>query len=123
MSNFLKLTTATGGNNIGVVTGSDFRNGSLPNAYLGRGEEGSFLKIFTKYSKDKLLIYGEKVEDFVFGKEDVLSATVIQQKAYFKMGSNKQKMGPKYEVKFKNGKTALIAVPANEAYRIEQIIF
>ncbi len=123
MANLLKLTKRLNCNNIGVVTGSDFRNGNLPNAYLGRAEEGKTLGIFTKYSKEKLLIYGEKVEDFVFGKDDVQSAKVMQQEAYFKMGANNQKMGPKYEVKFKNGKTAIIAVPANDAYKVEQIIF
>lgn len=123
MSNFLKLTKRLNSNNFAVVTGSDFRNGSLPYAYLGRGEEGKTLGIFTKYSKDKLLIYGEHLEDFVFGKEDILYATVLQQECNFKMGGNQQKIGPKYEVKFKNGKTALIAIPATAAYIIEQIIF
>ena len=123
MAGFLQLTKRLNSNNIGIVTGSDFRNGSLPYAYLGRAEDGKTLGIFQKYSNEKLLIYGEKIEDFVFGKSDIASVNVIQQQAYFKMANNQQKMGPKYEIKFKNGKAAIIAVPANDAYKVEQIIF
>lgn len=123
MAGFWKLTKRLNSNNIGVVTGADFRNGSLPNAYLGRKEEGKFLGIFQKYSSTELLIYGEKVEDYVFGKEDIESATVIQQESYFKMGSNQQKMGPKYQIVFKDGKSAIIAVPANAAYMVERVVF
>jgi len=79
MAGFWKLTKRLNSNNIGVVTGSDFRNGSLPNAYLGRKEEGKFLGIFQKYSSTQLLIYGEKIEDYVFGKEDTLVTIQIDQ--------------------------------------------
>lgn len=123
MAGFWKLTKRLNSNNIGVVTGSDFRNGSLPNAYLGRKEEGKFLGIFQKYSSTQLLIYGEKIEDYVFGKEDIESATVLQQECYFKMGGNQQKIGPKYQVVFKDGKSAIIAVPSNDAFKVERIIF
>ncbi len=115
MAGFFKMMKRMNTNMIGIVTGSDFRNGSLPSAYLGRGEKAD--------KKTKLLIYGEKIEDFVFGKEDVASCTVLQQEAHFKMGANEQKLGPKYEIKFKNGKTAIVCVPANAAYLVEQIVF
>lgn len=114
MAGFFTMFKRLNSNNFGVVTGSDFRNGSLPYAYLGRGE---------KENKDKLMIYGEKLDDFVFGREDVESAKVLQQETYFKMGSNQQKKGSKYEIKFKNGKVAIIAIPANDAYRLESVIF
>lgn len=114
MAGFLTMLKRLNLNNIGVVTGSDFRNGSLPNAYLGRGE---------KENKGKLMIYGEKLDDFVFSKDDIESAKVLQNETYFKMGSNKQKLGPKYEVKFKSGKVAIIAIPANDAHLVESVIF
>lgn len=114
MAGFFKMFKRLNFNQMGIVTGSDFRNGSLPYAYLGKADDGS---------KGKLMIYGEKIEDYVFGKEDIQSAQVIQAEAFFKMSNNKQKLGPKYEIKFKNGKTAVISVPANEAYKIEQVIY
>ncbi|MCH5148521.1 MAG: hypothetical protein J1G05_04060 [Clostridiales bacterium] len=114
MAGFFKMMKRLNLNQMGIVTGSDFSNGKLPNAYLGKADDGS---------KDKLMIYGEKIEDFIFGKEDVGSAKIIQQEALFKMGNNKQKLGPKYEVKFKSGKTAIICIPANDAYKLEQIIY
>ena len=100
-------------NMIGSVTGSDFRNGNLPMAYLGMGE---------KENKDKLMIYGEKLDDFIFGKEDVASCELVQQQCYFKMNGNQQKLGPKYQVKFKNGKEAIICIPANAANRFENVV-
>ena len=115
MAGFFKMMLRMNTNQIGIVTGSDFRNGNLPYAYLGHGEGAD--------KNTKLLIYGEKIDDFAFGKEDVASCTVLQQEAYFKMGGNQQKMGPKYEIKFKNGKTAIVCVPANGAYMVEQIVY
>lgn len=114
MAGFFTMFKRLNSNQMGIVTGSDFRNGSLPHAYLGRGE---------KENKGKLMIYGEKIEDFVFSKEDISTVNVLQQAAYFKMGSNQQKIGPKYEIKFKNGKIAIIAIPANDAYKLESVIY
>ena len=114
MASFFKMLKRLNFNQYGIVTGSDFRNGSLPYAYLGKADNGE---------KGKLMIYGEKIEDFIFDKSDVASAKILQQEAYFKMGSNQQKCGPKYEAKFNNGKTAIIAIPANGAYLVEQVIF
>lgn len=114
MAGFFKMMLRMNSNMMGIVTGSDFRNGNLPSAYIGHGEKAD--------KKTKLLIYGEKIDDFVFGKEDVASCTVMQQECHFKMGGNQQKIGPKYEIKFKNGKTAIVCVPANAAYLIEQIV-
>ncbi len=113
MAGFFKMMLRMNTNMIGIVTGSDFRNGNLPMAYLGKGE---------KENKGKLMIYGEKLADYVFGREDVASCTVVQQEAYFKMGNNQQKVGPKYQVKFKDGKVATICIPANDAYRLENVI-
>ncbi len=114
MAGFFKMFKRLNFNQWGIVTGSGFRNGSLPYAYIGKADDGS---------KGKLMIYGEKIEDFIFDKNDIHSAKVSQEDALFKMGANKQYRGPKYEVMFKNGKTAIIAIPANMAYKIESVIF
>lgn len=114
MAGFFKMFKRLNSNYWGVVTGSDFQNGKLPNAYLGKADDGS---------KNKLMIYGEKLDDYIFGKEDILSVNVIQQEAYFKMGSNQQKIGPKYQIKFKDGKSAVIAIPANDAHKLESYIY
>ena len=113
MAGFFKLMLRMNSNMLGVVTGSDFRNGNLPMAYLGKGE---------KENKGKFMIYGEKLDDFVFGKEDVASCEILQQEANFKMTNNQTKVGPKYQVKFKNGKTAIICIPAHDAYIFENVI-
>ena len=113
MAGFFKMMLRMNSNMIGVVTGTDFRNGNLPMAYLGEGE---------KENKGKLMIYGEKLDDYVFGKEDVASCTVLQQETPFKMANNQQKIGPKYQVKFKDGKVAMICIPANQAFRLENVI-
>lgn len=114
MAGFLVMLKRLNLNNIGVVTGSDFKNGNLPNAYLGRGEKGN---------EGKLMIYGEKLDDFVFSKEDIASAKIIQDQSYFKMGGNQQKIGPKYEIKFNSGKVAIISIPANDAHILESVIY
>lgn len=113
MAGFLAMLRRLNTNQLGSVTGSDFQNGKLPSAYLGRGE---------KENKGKLMIYGEKLEDYVFGKEDVASCSVVQSDAWFKMRSNQQKRGPKYKVSFKDGKVAFICIPANDAYILENVI-
>ena len=41
MAGFFKLMLRMNSNMLGVVTGSDFRNGNLPSAYLGKGEKGN----------------------------------------------------------------------------------
>lgn len=113
MAGFFKMMIRMNTNMLGSVTGADFRNGNLPMAYLGRGE---------KENKGKLMIYGEKLDDFVFGKEDVASCELVQQECHFKMNGNQPKRGPKYQVKFKNGKTATICIPANDAFRFENVV-
>ena len=123
MGNFMKMTKRLNSNVIGVVTGSDFKNGNLPIAYLGRAEDGKFLGLIQKYKTDKLMIYGEKIEDVIFGKEDIISVSVLSPDTFFKSVSNKQGRGPKYEVKFKDGKTAILSVHANYQMFIEQALY
>ena len=114
MAGFFKMFKRLNSNVLGVVTGADFKNGSYPFAYLGKGE---------KSDKDKLMIYGEKIEDFVFSKEEVASAKVLQQEVTFKGVGNTMYKGPKYEIRFKNGKVAIISIPAAEAYKLENLIY
>lgn len=114
MAGFMTMFKRLNSNVYGMVTGNDFKNGSLPFAYLGKGE---------KEHKGKLMIYGEKIDDFVFSNEDVASAKILQEEVLFKWLNNKQAKGPKYEVKFKNGKTAIISVPSNSAFLLENIIY
>lgn len=121
MAGFMKMTKRLNSNVIGTVTGSDFRNGTLPYAYLGRAEDGKFLGIFQKYASDKLMIYGEKLDDFIFSRDDIAEGKVIGTNVSFKCLSNMY-IGSKYEISFKNGKKAVICVPAAQACLIDNII-
>lgn len=40
MASFFKMLKRLNFNQYGIVTGSDFRNGSLPYAYLGKADNG-----------------------------------------------------------------------------------
>ena len=113
MAGFFKMFKRLNFNLLGVVTCSDFRNGKLPHAYLGKGE---------KENKGKLMIYGEKLDDYVFDKSDIVSANIIAQEIVFPF-NGKRIVGPKYEVKFKDGKIAIFCVGSARAYKIDSIIF
>ena len=121
MAGFMKMTKRLNSNLLGSVAGGDFKNGSLPSAYLGRAEDGKFLGIFQKYANDKLLIYGEHIDDFIFSHSDVAEAKTVGTNVAFRLMSH-QYIGTKYEITFKNGKKAVICVPANQAYLVDNVI-
>ena len=123
MGNFMKMTKRLNSNVIGVVSGSDFKNGTLPIAYLGRAEDGKFLGFIQKYSTTKLMIYGEHMEDFIFERADIFSVNIIAPDTVFKTVSNKSVRGAKYEVKFKNGKTAILAVHAAMQTLVDAVLY
>ncbi len=118
---FMTLTKRMNSNWIGVVSGNDFKDPSMPFCYIGRAEAGKFLGFIQKYAFDKLMIYGEKIEDFVFSREDVAESKVIGTNVPFTM-SGHQKIGTKYEVSFKNGKKAVITVVANSAQIVDNVL-
>lgn len=121
MASFMKLTKRLNSNWIGIVNGADFKHPSMPFSYIGRAENGKFLGIIQKYAFDKLMIYGEKIDDFVFSREDVLESKVIGTNVTFTM-SGHQKIGTKYEVTFKNGKKAIITVVGNSAQIVDNVL-
>lgn len=121
MATFMKLTKRMNSNWIGIVNGSDFKHASMPYSYIGRAENGKFLGIIQKYAFDKLMIYGEKIDDYVFSREDVAETKVIGTNVLFTM-AGKQKMGTKYEVLFKNGKKAILTVVANSAQIVDNVL-
>jgi hypothetical protein len=118
---FMTLTKRMNSNWIGIVSGGDFKHPSMPFCYLGRAEDGKFLGFIQKYAFDKLMIYGEKIEDYIFSREDVSESKVIGTNVPFTM-SGKQKIGTKYEVSFKNGKKAVITVVANSAQIVDNVL-
>lgn len=123
MGNFMKMTKRLNSNVIGIVSGSDFKNGNLPIAYLGRAEDGKFLGFIQKYSNSKLMIYGENLEDFIFGKDDIYSVNVVASNIAFRTVSNKPARGTKYEVKFKNGKTAILSVHDTAQIFVDAVLY
>ena len=106
---FWRLNT----NVMGMVTGSDFKNGKLPSAYLGKGK---------KENKGKLMIYGEKLEDYFFDKSTIDSIVTRGSGVTFKL-LGKTYIGTQYEVKFKDGKTAIISIPQNDTPRFERYVY
>lgn len=121
MAGFMKLTKRLNSNVIGVVAGSDFKHPSVPYCYIGRAEAGKFLGIFQKYSFDKLMIYGNKIDDYVFSRDDVAETKVIGTNVLFTL-SGKQYIGTKYDVAFKNGKKAVITIAANDAKIADNVL-
>ena len=121
MASFMKLTKRLNSNLIGTVAGSDFKHSSMPFCYLGRAEDGKFLGLFQKYAFDKLMIYGEKIDDYVFSRNEVAETKVIGTNVFFKLGSQ-QKMGTKYDVLFKDGRKAVITVVANCAQVVDNVL-
>jgi len=114
MAGFFKMFLRLNSNVMGFVTGSDFRNGKLPFAYIGKGE---------KANKGKLMIYGEKLDDYVFDKSDIASVNVTAQDCFFKGLGNKTYQGTKYEVKFNDGKSAIIQIPAANTWKFENVVY
>ena len=103
------------------MNGGDFKHPSMPFCYLGRAEDGKFLGILQKYAFDKLMIYGEKIEDFIFSRDEVAESKVIGTNVPFTM-SGKQKIGTKYEISFTNGKKAVITVVANATQIVDNVL-
>jgi len=114
MAGFFTMFLRLNFNVFGRVTGSDFKNGKLPFAYLGKGK---------KENKGKLMIYGERLEDYFFDKSNIESVTVMGSNITFKFLGNKSYLGTQYEVKFKDGKTAIIAIPQNNTPAFERVAF
>lgn len=114
MAGFFKMMLRMNTNVIGMVTGSSFKNGKLPFAYLGKGE---------KENKGKLMIYGEKLEDYIFDKSSIESVVTVSTDAVFKFMANKTYTGTKYEVKFVDGKSAIIQIPQMDVSKFENIVF
>ena len=118
---FMTLTKRLNSNLIGLVSGPDFKHPSMPLCYIGRAEDGKLLGFIQKYAFDKLMIYGEKIEDYIFSRDDVAESKIIGTNVPFAMGSQ-QKVGTKYEVSFKNGKKATITIVANAATIADNVL-
>lgn len=114
MAGFFTMFWRLNFNVMGMVTGGDFKNGKLPFAYLGKGK---------KENKGKLMIYGEKLEDYCFDKSNIESIVVRGSGITFKFLSNKTYIGTQYEIKFKDGKTAIISIPQNDTPRFERYVY
>lgn len=95
-------------NKIGVVTGSDFNGG-----YLATGR---------KNGVPALAIFGHGEEDYLFTKDDVKEFGVYEQNARFLIDNN-AKIGNKYRILFKDGKSAIFNVPAGDCAKVEAILF
>lgn len=114
MAGFFTMFWRLNFNVFGMVTGKDFQNGKLPFAYLGKGK---------KENKGKLMIYGEKLEDYFFDKSDVASVSVVASPVSFKFLSNKSYAGTQFEIKFKDGKSAMISIPQGDVPKFERVVY
>lgn len=123
MATFMKVTKRMNSNILGVVTGADFTNEKYPKSYLGFAEVGKmFFGLLPKVDRSKLMIYGVGFDDYIFGKENVEKATMLEEKAVLTVG-NQKRFGPKYKINFKDGKTAIVTVASADSYKLEPIIY
>ena len=122
MATFMQVTKRINSNVIGVVTGSEWTSAKYPVSYIGFAEAGKALfGLVTKKDVNHLMIYGVGIEDYVFGKENIAKTTLVEEKTVIAVGSQKV-YGPKYQVEFKDGKTALIAIQQSSVAQIDRII-
>ena len=67
------------------------------------------------------MIYGEKIDDFIFSREDVKESKIIGTNVPFTM-SGQQKIGTKYEILFNDGRKAILTVVANSAQIVDNVL-
>ena len=123
MATFMQVTKRMNSNILGVVTGSNWTSEKYPMSYLGFAEVGKILfGLLPKVDRNKLMIYGVGLDDYIFGKDDIEKVSIIEEKAVVTIGSQKR-FGPKYKFEFKNGKTAIITIASEDSYKLEPIIY
>ena len=94
---------------IGEVSGSDFNN--------------RFLAKSNKDGLPALVIYMTGTKDYLFNKNDVKEFNLLESNVFvFKQGDN-QYIGSKYRVTFKDGKTAILNVPAGNCKDVEKVLY
>ena len=94
---------------IGEVTGSVFDGCSIA----------------TSTKKDglpALVIYGNKIDDYVFNKNDVKEFKIIESGTLKNFG-NQTLMINKYNIIFNDGKTAILSIPVGNSNSIEKILY
>ncbi len=123
MASFIKVTKRINSNVLGTVSGSHWTSDKFPVSYIGLAETGKkILGIIPKLDRNKLMIYGVGFDDYIFGKEDVKKAELIEEKAVFRIG-NQSVFGPKYKFEFNDGKTAIITVGTADSYKLDTVIY
>lgn len=105
---FFKNTWRMWTNRMGDLTGSDFQGCNLGTA--------------TKDGAPALMIYGLNREDFIFNKGDVKNISIMETGVILII-NNQKYVGNKYKIEFKNGKTALLSMPAGDCYKIEKVLY
>ena len=93
---------------IGIVTGSDFAGGELAMAHKD-GVQG-------------LGIVRKGQEDYIFIKSDIAEFSKFETDIKFFIGSD-PKIGNKYRVVFKDGKSAILCIPAAQCSIIENLFY
>ena len=93
---------------IGIVTGSDFGGGYVCMAH--------------KDGKSALAIMKSGQEDYIFVKEDVAEFSTFETNIKF-LVDREPKIGNKYRVVFKDGKSAILTVAAAHCSVIENLFY
>lgn len=122
MATFMQVTKRINSNVIGVVTGSEWTSAKYPVSYIGFAEAGkAMLGLITKKDLNHLMIYGVGIDDYVFGKDNIVKATLVEEKTVIAVG-NQRVYGPKYKVEFKDGKSAFISIQNASVPQVDRII-
>lgn len=97
---------------------------SLARQFVKHGEVQSadFPHCFLNYIDEQtLLIYGPKIDDYKFGKNDIKSCTIVSSGTMISFGST-MAIGTKYQVEFNDGKKAVISVPEKSNASVAHIL-
>lgn len=123
MASFIKVTKRINSNCLGTVVGAKWTSDRFPVAYIGFAQVGKTLfGLLPKLDRTKLMIYGVGFDDYIFGKDDIKKAEIVGEHASFRLG-NQTVCGPKYKFEFKDGKSAIITVGSNDAYKLDSVIY
>ena len=93
---------------IGDVTGSYF--------------DGCYISPSKKDGLPALMIYGNKIEDYVFNKNDIKSFNILETGVLRNFG-NQTRLSNKYSVSFNDGKNAVITIASANSKDIEKVLY
>ena len=108
------------GGNDGKVTGGDYLGYGVTLVNKKNFVEGKSYVGVTPLRKDTVIFGCMGKENFMFDKEEVAEFQTIENNARWGSG-NTVKVGNRYKIIFKDGKTSIVSIVANSTSEIETI--